>query len=105
MTVRERFVRSAHACCYRMHRRKRHPTDQPAFDTRRYHTVFDILNVGLGSVIAMAAFVFVAPVAAHISGPSIIVSLAVAVLAGVMSGGHISIVIRFMLRLIHVSIL
>ena len=95
MTLRERFVRSAHACCYRMYRRKRHPTDQPVFDTMHYHTVFDILNVGLGSVIAMAAFVFVAPVAAHMTGPSILVSLTVAVMAGVMSGGHISIVINF----------
>ena len=97
MTVRERFVRSAHACCYRMYRRKHHPTDQSAFDTRRYHSVFDILNVGLGSVIAMAAFVFVAPVVGRMTGPSILVSLAVALVAGVMSGGHIGIVIRFVL--------
>ena len=88
MSVRDRFRRSAQACCHRMCRRKRHQTDTSASDTQHYHSVYDLLNVGLGSVLAMAVYIMVAPVAVHLTGPAIVVSVILAAVAGVMSGGH-----------------
>ncbi|KAI0212519.1 Cationic amino acid transporter 4, vacuolar [Lamellibrachia satsuma] len=86
MSVRDRFRRSAQACCHRMCRRKRHQTDTSASDTQHYHSVYDLLNVGLGSVLAMAVYIVVAPVAVHLTGPAIVVSVILAAVAGVMSG-------------------